>query len=540
VATAVGVALILHQTHALQAIELKSIDARFALRGPQKPSGDVVIVGIDPQTFSRLQLQWPFPRSIHARMIDRLKRDGAKVIVYDVQFTEPTTPVNGSPAAKQAAQGQDDALIDAVRSAGNVVLATSEVGAHGENAIFGGGGILARIGARAGAAVSPPSSDGVDRQMLFSFHGLRTLGIVAAEEANGRAIEASALGGSRAWIDFAGPAGTLPEVSFESALRGEISASVFAGKTVVVGATASNLQDVHATPLGNGGLMSGPELTGNAIITAVDGFPLRTSSGYVAVLLIFAFGALPPLAGLRLAPGWMLAASAVVGSVYALAAQLAFQAGSIIPLSDPLGALFLGCTGAVVADSLGERRRLQALKRAIGPLRGEGSEFFISYRRLQSRWPARALNDALVERFGSASVFMDRAAIDAGDIWPREIEAASAGCGVMLVLIGMGWLDVRKSDGTRRLDDPQDWVRREVTAGLGNARCVVVPVLLDGADMPRCEDLPEPLKLLAECNAITFTGEDLDAEIDRLIESVQGGRVREALRQQSDAIRSRA
>ncbi len=526
---AVGIALILHQTHVLKALELKTVDARFALRGSRKRSTNVVIVGIDSQTFSRLQLQWPFPRSLHGRVIERLKRDGAKVIVYDVQFTEPTTPVNGSPSAAQAASEQDDALINAVHRAGNVVLATSEVGAHGGNAIFGGRGILARIGARAGASVAPPDSDGVVRRMVLRFRGLGTLGMVAAEMASGRAIPESAAGGGSAWIDFAGPAGTLPEVPFASVLRGEAKASMFAGKIVVVGATASNLQDVHATPFGGAGLMSGPELTANTIITAEEGFKLRASGGYLAVLLLVAFGAFAPLMGMRLAPGWVLASGAAVGAAYVLAAQLAFQAGSIIPVSDPLAALLLGCAAAVAADSLGERRRLQALERALGPLRGEGAEFFISYRRRQSRWPAKALNDELVNRFGSSSVFMDKAAIDAGELWPTKIERASAECSVMLVVIGPDWLDVRKSDGTRRLDDPRDWVRREVTAGLENAQCAVVPVLVDGAAVPGGEDLPEVLKPLADCNAIVFTGEDLGTELDRLITSVQNGRVRRSL-----------
>src|SRR5579863_1266067 len=149
---AVGVGLLIHQTHSLEALELKSVDMRFALRGKRRPPSSLVIVGIDPRTFARLQLQWPFPRELHAELIERLRRDRVKAIVYDVQFTEPTTPANGGRAAAQSAVEEDDVLIGAVRKAGDVVLATSEVGYGGETNIFGGGAILARIGARAGAA----------------------------------------------------------------------------------------------------------------------------------------------------------------------------------------------------------------------------------------------------------------------------------------------------------------------------------------------------------------------------------------------------
>jgi CHASE2 domain-containing sensor protein len=528
---AIGGALLLSATHALDAVELKSVDVRFALRGSRSPAPNVVIVGIDDGTFSQLQLQWPFPRTLDASVIGRLERDGARAIVYDVQFTEPTTPAENTPAARQAAVDQDDALITAVKRAGNVVLATSEVGPGGENDIFGGGGILARIGARAGAAVFPPDADGVVRRMLYAYRGLRTLGIAGAEVALGRALPPSALGGSSAWIDYAGPAGTFPELSFASVLRGQTPARELSGKTVVVGATASNLQDVHETPFGGAGLMSGAEITANAIATAEQRFPLRSSSGYVLVLLIIGFGALAPVAGLRLAPGWVISLVLGAGVSYALVAQLEFAAGTILPLVVPLTALALGCSGAVVGDSLGERRRLQALKQALGPLHG-GPQFFISYRRSQSQWPATILNRALVERFGDRSVFMDRTAIDPGEIWPQEIEAAVSGCSVMLVLIGPHWLDARMPDGSRRLDDAGDWVRREIAAALEGGRSILVPVLHDGASMPSVDALPEPLKPLARWQAIPFAGEDLDAEIDRLVDSVESSRMRGALRQQ--------
>jgi CHASE2 domain len=62
----------LTQPHALREPEFDTIDARFAIRGTQP--------------------WWPFPRTYHARVIDELSRDGARVIAYDVQFTEQTTP----------------------------------------------------------------------------------------------------------------------------------------------------------------------------------------------------------------------------------------------------------------------------------------------------------------------------------------------------------------------------------------------------------------------------------------------------------------
>src|SRR5690349_13542749 len=72
--------------------ESDTVDLRFALRGDHRPA-DVVVVGIDDVTFGDLGLRWPFPRGLHAEAIDRLREGGAKVIVYDVQFTEPSRDV---------------------------------------------------------------------------------------------------------------------------------------------------------------------------------------------------------------------------------------------------------------------------------------------------------------------------------------------------------------------------------------------------------------------------------------------------------------
>lgn len=523
----VGVVLGLYWLNALGSLERQTVDTRFALRGDQRPPGDLVIVGIDSRTFSELGMQWPYPRSLHADVIEQLKRDGARVIVYDVQFTEPTTPVpNSGTAGREAAEAQDNALIEAVKRAGNVVLATSEVGPHGEEDIFGGDN-LAQLGARAGASDFPTDPDNVIRRMDYEFNGLKTLPIVAAELATARPIAPSALHGTSAYVDFAGPPGTIPEVPFSMVLHRRAPASDFAGKTVVVGASVSNLHDVYETPLGGSQLMSGAEIVAEAISTAERGFPLQPSGNTLDVLLILVLGMIAPLAGLRFSPGWAIMMSLGVGAAYAAAVALAFDSGTILPFTYPLAALALGCAAAVVADSFGERRQLRALEETLGPLRGEGSQFFICYRRDQSRWPARILYDELVARFGRSSVFMDVGAIDAGQIWPRRIEAAISECGVMLVLIGPDWLAARAPGGARRLDDPDDWVRREVEAGLERDGGVVVPVLLDGANMPDQDQLPEQLKPLAHCNAIEFAGDDPEAEIDLLVESIQQGRMRD-------------
>jgi hypothetical protein len=97
----------------------------------------------------------------------------------------------------------------------------------------------------------------------------------------------------------------------------------------------------------------------------------------------------------------------------------------------------------------------------------------------------------------------------------------------MLVLIDRSWLEARSADGTRRIDDPGDWVRREVEAVLQRSDAAVVPVLLDGAKMPAADALPESLRPLTDHQAVALTAETLGSEIGELIDSIEQGRIRE-------------
>lgn len=220
---------------AMASLELSSVDTRFALRGTQQPRRQVVVVGIDQPTFNELGLRWPFPRRYDGQMITRLKQDGARVIVYDVQFTE------------QSDSYDDDALINAVGNAGNVVLATDAALPGGQTAILGGNAELRSLHALPGDSLFPNDADGKIRRMYYEQSGLKTLAVAAAERYSGRPVAASDFPGNSAWIDYAGPPGAVTTESFSKVLEGRVPASVFAGKVVVVGATEPTLQDIHPT-----------------------------------------------------------------------------------------------------------------------------------------------------------------------------------------------------------------------------------------------------------------------------------------------------
>jgi TIR domain len=206
--------------------------------------------------------------------------------------------------------------------------------------------------------------------------------------------------------------------------------------------------------------------------------------------------------------------------------QLAFDAGWIVSVVYPLMGLAAGTAGIVAVDSYMERRQRKALELALGDLLPPQTPpaFFLSYRRSQSAWHARDIKRELVNRFGASSVFMDKSSIEYGDTFPARINEAIRGCSAMLVLIGPNWLE--RVDGQRRIDDPNDWVSREVEAGLQRQEAVVVPTLIDEAVSPSAAELPESIAALASLHAVKLTGDDLAIEIDKLVRSVQRGRGR--------------
>ena len=93
--------------------------------------------------------------------IHRLKDAGAKVIAYDVQFTEPSE-----------SEADDNALIESIARAGNVLLATTEVGKGGSTSVLGGDDVLKDVGAEAVSRQCPNDPGGVLRRTLYDDHGM--------------------------------------------------------------------------------------------------------------------------------------------------------------------------------------------------------------------------------------------------------------------------------------------------------------------------------------------------------------------------------
>jgi adenylate cyclase len=340
-------------------LEDKSIDARFKIRGEKKPPDDVVVVAIDDATFQDLQQRGPFRRGYHAKVINRLRQDGAKLIVFDVQFTEPQDTGNPNQDARD-----DNALLTACARAGNCVMSSTEFNSKGQSAVFGGPPGQKFAKTKVGNGNVLPDSDGVLRHMFYERQKANALGIAAYERLTKKQVEQSALGGDSTFVDFIGPGGTFKRVSYSHLCAGcgktshgapkdipQAPPGFFKDKIAIVGPVAPTLQDIHETPFD--AVMPGGEYQANAFETVREGFPLHDSATWVDILLIVGLGLVAPLASIRLRL-WGIAAALGVAALYTVATQVAFNDGAVLSYTYPIGSLVLSSVGSLAVHYVTE------------------------------------------------------------------------------------------------------------------------------------------------------------------------------------------
>ena len=147
-------------------------------------------------------------------------------------------------------------------------------------------------------------------------------------------------------------------------------------------------------------------------------------------------------------------------------------------------------------------------------------KIFISYRRDDNADMAGRLYERLEKQFGRENLFMDIDTIPLGVDFREHLQSAVGQCDVLLAVIGRNWFG-RTAEGSRRLDDPRDFVRIEIEAALAR-RIPVIPILIDQAKMPAETDLPASLAALAYHNALEIADErDFHVHVDRLIHGIE-------------------
>lgn len=155
---------------------------------------------------------------------------------------------------------------------------------------------------------------------------------------------------------------------------------------------------------------------------------------------------------------------------------------------------------------------------------------FISYRGGDETWASDLVFTSLAATFGTDAVFKAGYGLRAGEDYPPILERMAAACPVMLVCIGPRWLAAENVTGDRRLDEPTDWVRREIDIALRSGNHVI-PLLLGNYDavvVPPPEELPPDIAPLVRRQAfrlepggrLRITLPDLAARLAELVPSL--------------------
>jgi PAS domain S-box-containing protein len=233
VALVVGFLIVgLHSGGYLRFFDAELEEARFSLVRSD-PSPQIAIVAIDANSLEERPL-WPWPRSWHAALIDRLVEVGAAQIVLDIDFSAASSPA------------EDAALADALRRAGErVILPVFQQPAQQQSNTMVESFPMAALAERARIASANvrADADGIVRRMpqLLEWGGA-LVPTLAAAAAGSRTTD-------EFLIDYGIRAEAFPTVSYVDVLEGRGPASIFAGRIVFVGATALELGDVAATPV---------------------------------------------------------------------------------------------------------------------------------------------------------------------------------------------------------------------------------------------------------------------------------------------------
>jgi formylglycine-generating enzyme required for sulfatase activity len=142
-------------------------------------------------------------------------------------------------------------------------------------------------------------------------------------------------------------------------------------------------------------------------------------------------------------------------------------------------------------------------------------KIFINYRRKLNLVEAQLLQKVLQRHFGKTGVFLDVSGLEGGQHWLHTLERQVDESAAMVSLVGAGWADIKDEKGARRLDSPDDFVRFEIARAFAR-KIPVLPLRLDGAEIPETADLPLNLQQLAFQQAMFLRRESFDDDSDKI------------------------
>ena len=334
-AAAAAAGLLFYATGLGIGLDRGTADLRDSLR-VRPASGEVHIVEIDANSLRAIG-RWPLPRGLHGALVDRLREAGPRTIMFDIDFSTSSVPV------------EDAAFAAALRRAGGgVVLPTfSQAAGHGSSEWIDSAPIpaLADNSFLATANVFL-DSDGALRSMPF---GGETFGIPRPSLATMLAERTDSVGESFG-VDYAIDPATIPRSSYIDVIEGRVPRAALAGKRVIIGSTAVENGDHYAAP--RHGMLPGVVIQALAAETLLAGSERHYRGGALPLLLALL------LVAATLARGPSRGRIAAVGAGALLLPPLSFAADAAAAASFEIapGLAALVVAAAVSAAALRRRR----------------------------------------------------------------------------------------------------------------------------------------------------------------------------------------
>jgi PAS domain S-box-containing protein len=348
---AIGLVFALERSGWLQGPNRLLQDTLMFMQEREVDRGDVVIVGIDDKSIAALG-RWPWRRSFHAELIDRIDKDAPLAIGLDVLLTE----------ADERFPGDDAALAAALSRSGKVVLPLMMQSLNGAPFVVEPIPALKRHARRLGHVHLAVDDDGVARGVYLregfgerawdhfsvAMHTAGAAGPEHAEVPAEREPDAETAGQDAVstWhrsrkmiVPFAGRPGHFPQVSYVDVLDGSVAPGTFKGKYVLIGATAAGIGEVYATPVSarRSKLMSGVEFSANVLdslesqrsITPLPAWVGATLNAIPALLALMGMAFIGPLPALLLTLGLMVALPAAAAAAAGFGLQFGPASGML-------------------------------------------------------------------------------------------------------------------------------------------------------------------------------------------------------------------
>jgi diguanylate cyclase (GGDEF)-like protein len=341
-------ALLAQTSGILDPLDRWSADLRF--RGGERPAtGDIIVADIDARSLQEIGT-WPWPRSIHAKLIDRLVSLGATEIAFDIDFSTRSNPI-------------DDAALAAAleRAGGRVILATFAQAASGR---LGETGLSYNVPIEPFAANAwtatvnvRPHRDGKIRSLRFG----EVIAGVPTQSLSAALAEHPAPPRGEFPIDFTIKAGSIDQIPLIDIVRGHVHRSRIAGKKVIVGASAIELRDLFHVPVY--GVIPGSVLLAVGAETLMQDRILESTPLPLRIGGLILIAAVAACAFRRLRWGIFLGCLMLASAAIEIGALLLQVAGSWILHTGLWQAGLIGLAGFAIGSEIDLRRILLLISR---------------------------------------------------------------------------------------------------------------------------------------------------------------------------------